>query len=72
MTYIQVKPRSFNTGKILTVKNNTEYHPEGIGSNVIGLIKGSDPELSKEVIILGGHLDYLGKCYKKCVAMLFK
>jgi hypothetical protein len=28
--------------------------------NVIGVVKGSDPEKSKEVIILGGHYDHLG------------
>ena len=28
------------------------------------MIKGSDPELSKEAIIIGAHLDGLGKCYE--------
>jgi Peptidase family M28/PDZ domain len=28
--------------------------------NVIGVIKGSDPKLSKELIVLGGHYDHLG------------
>jgi hypothetical protein len=29
--------------------------------NVLGYIEGSDPELKKEVIVIGGHLDHLGK-----------
>ena len=57
-----LKPQSFATKKIFTIKNNTEHHPEGKGSNVIGILKGSDPQLKDEVIILGGHLDHMGKC----------
>ncbi|MEE9394646.1 MAG: M20/M25/M40 family metallo-hydrolase [Planctomycetota bacterium] len=33
--------------------------------NVVGLIEGSDPDLSKEVVILGSHLDHIGKTGKK-------
>ncbi len=58
-----LKPQSFDTGKIFTIKNITEHHPEGIGYNVVGLLEGSDPQLKKEVIILGAHLDHLGHCY---------
>lgn len=42
----------------------TRHYPDGKGSNIIGLIRGSDPELSKEVIIIGAHLDHMGKCYE--------
>ncbi|MGB8951477.1 MAG: M28 family peptidase [Candidatus Aminicenantales bacterium] len=56
-----LKPRSFATGKIFTIKNVTEHHPEGVGRNVIGWLEGSDPELKEEVIIIGGHLDHLGR-----------
>jgi hypothetical protein len=59
-----LKPQSFATGKIFTIKNNTEHHPEGIGYNVIGVLEGADPILKEEVIILGGHLDHLGYCYE--------
>ncbi len=59
-----LKPQSFTTGKTFTIKNHTEHHPEGIGYNVIGLIEGVDPELKEELIILGGHLDHLGRCYE--------
>jgi hypothetical protein len=58
------KPASFNTGKTVTIKANTVRHPEGKGCNVIGLIEGSDPVLKNEVIIIGGHLDAVGKAGK--------
>ena len=57
-------PNSFSTGKTVTIKMSTNHFPEGNASNIIGLIKGSDPELSKEVIIIGAHLDGQGKCYE--------
>ncbi len=60
----ELKPQSFTTGKMFTLKNNTEHHPDGIGSNVIGVIEGTDPMLKDEVIILGGHLDHLGRCWE--------
>jgi Zn-dependent M28 family amino/carboxypeptidase len=59
----ELKPQSFATGKNFTIKNVTEHHPEGIGYNVIGVLPGSDPKLKEEVIIIGGHLDHLGRCW---------
>ncbi len=59
-----LKPASFNTGKNVTIKMSTRHFPDGKGSNIIGLLKGSDPELTREVIIIGAHLDHLGKCYE--------
>jgi len=60
----ELKPQSFATGKNFTIKNVTEHHPEGIGYNVIGILPGSDPKLKEEVIIIGGHLDHLGRCWE--------
>ena len=57
-----LKPQSFVTGKTATIKNITQHFPDGIGFNVIGTIPGSDPVLKDEVIIVGGHLDFMGKC----------
>jgi hypothetical protein len=59
-----LKPGSFNTGKNFTIRMSTRHFPDGKGSNIVGLLKGSDPELSKEVILIGAHLDHLGKCYE--------
>lgn len=33
-----------NTGKKVTIKMSTQHFPDGRGSNIIGLLKGSDPE----------------------------
>jgi hypothetical protein len=60
----ELKPQSFSTGKVFTIKNTTEHHPDGIAYNVIGMIQGSDPILKNEAIIIGGHLDHLGRCYE--------
>lgn len=60
----KLKPASFKTGKTVTIRMSTEHFPNGRGANVIGILKGTDPELSKEVIIIGGHLDHLGYCYE--------
>ncbi len=59
-----LKPLSFATGKVATIKNSTEHHADGIGTNVVGQLIGSDPVLKDEVIIIGGHLDHLGRCYE--------
>lgn len=60
----ELKPQSFSTGKVFTVKNSTRHHPDGIGYNVVGILEGMDPELKDDVIIVGGHLDHLGRCYE--------
>lgn len=59
-----MKPASFNTGKIITIRANTTRHPEGKGCNVICMIEGSDPIHKNEVILIGGHLDAVGKAGK--------
>lgn len=61
-----LKPQSFSTGKIVTIKNVTEFHPGGVGMNVMGLIAGTDPVLKNEVIIIGGHLDHCGMDWEIC------
>ncbi len=55
------EPVSFATGKTMTLKNTTEHHAEGIGANVIAWLEGKDPVLKNEAIIVGGHLDGLGR-----------
>ncbi|OUR91349.1 peptidase M28 [Flavobacteriales bacterium 34_180_T64] len=45
---------------------NTKFNSNGKGSeyvdafNVVGFIEGSDPELKKEIIVLGAHYDHIG------------
>jgi len=60
----ELKPQSFSTNKVFTIKNTTEHHPDGITYNVVGMIPGSDPKLKYEAVIIGAHLDHLGRCYE--------
>ena len=55
-----LKPASFAMGKVLTMKNRCEHHPEGTGANVIAWMEGADPVLKREAVIIGAHLDHLG------------
>ncbi|HYT49401.1 MAG TPA: M20/M25/M40 family metallo-hydrolase [Pyrinomonadaceae bacterium] len=42
-------------------RGNSNAPPtEAVTTNVVGIIRGSDPELSKETILLSAHLDHLG------------
>ena len=59
-----LKPQSFATGKTMTISNRTEHYPDGVGINLLGKITGSDPALKDEVIIVGGHLDHLGRLWE--------
>ena len=55
-----LKPQSFFINKKADIKAVTEYHPEGVGYNIVGMIKGTNPTLEAEVIMAGGHLDHVG------------
>lgn len=55
-----LEPASFALGRTVRIRNVTEHHPEGIGSNVIGWLEGTDPVLKQEAIVIGAHLDHLG------------
>jgi hypothetical protein len=59
----ELKPQTFATGKTMTISNKTEHHPDGVGINLLGKITGTDPVLKDEVIIIGGHLDHLGRMW---------
>jgi hypothetical protein len=59
-----LKPRSFATGKVFTLRTSSVHHPEGVGRNVMAVVEGTDHVLKDEYIILGGHLDHVGKCWK--------
>lgn len=66
----ELKPHSFSLGKKGDLKAVTEYHPEGVGYNVIGVIKGTDPKLAPEVIMAGGHIDHVG-CVPELISGAF-
>jgi hypothetical protein len=56
-----LRPQSFSTGKTCVIENRTSHHSAGIGINVVGLLEGADPRLKNEFILLGGHLDHVGR-----------
>jgi hypothetical protein len=56
-----LKPHSMPLqGITFTVENKAKSKLVNC-KNVVGYIEGSDPELKKEVIVIGAHLDHLGK-----------
>ena len=56
-----LKPASFELKSLsMTIVNKVKYKLVK-SRNVLGYIEGSDPELKKEIIVIGAHLDHLGK-----------
>lgn len=56
------KPASFEIpGGTLTIQSSADGENLLRCHNVIGLIPGSDPRLKNEAVIVGAHLDHLGK-----------
>ncbi len=53
-------PRSFETGCRVRIRVDAEFVADAEACNVVGWIEGSDEELKKEFIIIGGHLDHCG------------
>jgi hypothetical protein len=51
---------SFATGATVKMEVNAHFAPRARGRNAVAGIKGSDPDLRHEVVIVGGHLDHLG------------
>lgn len=58
--YNDLKPQSFNTGKRARIKMVSKVIENATGKNVLGMVRGSDPELADEYVIVSGHLDHLG------------
>jgi hypothetical protein len=56
------RPRSKATGVGVGLKGYDEIQKyTGDGLNVLGKIEGSDPVLKSQFIVIGGHLDHLGR-----------
>ncbi|MFH2000044.1 MAG: M20/M25/M40 family metallo-hydrolase [Planctomycetota bacterium] len=55
-------PKPLFTGNRLRIRFHVPRIPSGRAANVIGCIPGSDPLLSDEYIVIGGHLDHIGMC----------
>jgi hypothetical protein len=54
------QPASFHTGKRARIKMVSTYKPDATGKNILGVVKGSDPRLSSEYVVVSAHLDHLG------------
>ena len=55
------KPHSFNLpGASLQISNHVRYQLLK-SANVIAFIEGSDPQLKNQAVVIGGHLDHLGR-----------
>ena len=54
-----LQPNSFETGVTVDAKTNVEY-VKARTQNVVAIVRGSDPKLKDEYIIIGAHYDHLG------------
>src|SRR5881275_390419 len=64
---LKIEPAGDDGGYLQTVKfmrrqrGAPEAAPtEAVTTNVVGILRGSDPKLGKETILLSAHLDHLG------------
>lgn len=54
-------PLSFGLPDISAdIKAITEWHPEGIGCNIVAVIPGTDEKLKNQYITVGAHIDHIG------------
>ena len=44
----------------VTVEAHARYEPSAVTWNVVGWLEGSDPAVSGEYVVVGGHLDHVG------------
>jgi len=55
----RVSPRGFALAPVLSVQSDSKWE-DFASPEVVGLLKGSDPSLAAEHVVLMGHLDHLG------------
>jgi len=54
-------PSSMMTGSRAALDVQAIYEPERETSNVVAVLRGSDPELTEEALVIGAHLDHVGR-----------
>jgi hypothetical protein len=54
-------PWSGPTGVIAHVAVDAAYDPQRETCNVVGILPGSDPQLRQQALVLGAHLDHVGR-----------
>lgn len=60
-------PASFHLRKSFEINTNAKYHPASPTCNVVGILPGHDSRLKKEYIVVGAHLDHVGKQGATCI-----
>jgi hypothetical protein len=60
---IDQKNVSCLTGKKATMSVKIDYDPERKVRNVLAMIPGTDSKLKNEAIVIGGHMDHIGKTW---------
>lgn len=58
---LKKRPASFSSGKRVEFQVSVRGRAEASGRNVLGMIRGSDPVVGTEVVLIGAHLDHLGR-----------
>lgn len=53
-------PAARALGKRVHLVLRSRLYPEAVSRNVFGILRGSDPALAEEVILVGAHYDHLG------------
>jgi Zn-dependent M28 family amino/carboxypeptidase len=54
------EPKRIETGKTVTVSSGSFKDHETPVDNVVGILRGSDPELADEYVVIGAHYDHIG------------
>jgi len=57
---LKKEPLVIDTGKRLAISTKVATDTQAVGRNVMGLVRGTDTLLSKEIIVVGAHLDHVG------------
>ena len=61
------KPCSFHLRKSFEININAKYHPSATTCNVVGILPGHDERMRNEYIVVGAHLDHVGKQGATCI-----
>jgi len=60
-------PQSYLLHKRFAININAKYQPKALTGNVVGIMKGGDRRLQKEIIVVGAHLDHVGMQGETCL-----
>ncbi len=58
---VKVAPFPLETGKRVQISTKLRQRKDIVPRNVLGFIYGTDPVLRKEIIVVGGHHDHIGR-----------